>query len=77
MHHGKGIIYVVGQFDSGEESFNYALENDYGIELKYKYSLIGENGSILAEGDNKSKLEELKRNSTDNRYKNARIQINE
>lgn len=74
---GKGIVYVVGNFDSGEESFNYALENDYGIELKYKYSLISENGTILAEGDNKAKLNDLIKKSTDNKFKNAKIVVNE
>lgn len=74
---GKGIVYVVGNFDSGEEAFNYALENDYGIELKYKYSLISENGTILAEGDNKFKLNELIKKSTDNKFKNAKIVVNE
>lgn len=74
---GKGIVYVVGNFDSGEEAFNYALENDYEIELKYKYSLISENGTILAEGDNKAKLNDLIKKSTDNKFKNVKIVVNE
>jgi hypothetical protein len=34
MCHGRGVIVSVGEFESDEDAFNYALEFDYGMKLE-------------------------------------------
>ena len=74
---GVGVTITAGNFSKDEDAFNYMLEQ-LGIDMNYKYSLIGQDGSILGESDNKQKLIEIiRRNKNNDRFKNAQITVNE
>lgn len=77
MYHGQGVILTIGDFEDDEEAFNYALENDYGIELNYKYSLISIDNKVISESDSKQKLIDMIKTSKDEKVRNGKIIINE
>lgn len=77
MYHGQGVILTIGDFEDDEEAFNYALENDYGIELNYKYSLISTDNKVISESDDKQKLLDIMKTSKDVKVRNGKIIINE
>lgn len=77
MYHGQGVILTIGDFEDDEEAFNYALENDYGIELNYKYSLISTDNKVISESDGKQKLLDIMKTSKDVKVRNGKIIINE
>lgn len=77
MYHGQGVILTIGDFEDDEEAFNYALENDYGIELNYKYSLISSDNKVIGESDSKQKLLDIMKTSKDVKVRNGKIIINE
>lgn len=84
---GKGVVVTTGDFDTDEEGFNYALENDYNMNLEenkpkttnhdYKYSLISKDGVVISQSDSKQTLKNIALKSNDISIANGWIRENE